>query len=235
MPYTTKRNFDHHKVWRPNFFNHQTLQQPKIDLMVTKKTFSHHNVWRSNFFNCQTLQQPKTFGCQHYNDQKFVVTLLYGDRNYSIAIEQWQSLEWWPNVFDPHPTHPHHHMAIKIFQLLKGVQASAIISEKQPMLSFLGNQKILVTIWWCGCVKWQSKFFGCHPTIKGMSNSDQMLLRAFQKHMVRPLFVATKKFFSPQGKAIKNISVTAMFVTENSLVATKGTDQISSITHPCGN
>jgi hypothetical protein len=26
-----------------------------------------------------------------------------------------------------------------------------------------------------------------------------------------------------------------MFVTENSLVATKGTDQISSITHPCGN
>jgi hypothetical protein len=37
-------------------------------------------------------------------------------------------------------------MAIKIFWSLKGVQASTIISEKQPLLSLLNNQKNLVTI-----------------------------------------------------------------------------------------
>jgi hypothetical protein len=58
--------------------------------------------------------------------------------------------------------------------------------------------------------------------------------RLFQKHMTRPLFVATKKFRSPQGRVIKNILVTAVFTTKNCLVATKGTNQISSITHPCG-
>jgi hypothetical protein len=37
-------------------------------------------------------------------------------------------------------------MVTKIFQSLKGVQASTIILKKQPLLSFLGDQKILVTI-----------------------------------------------------------------------------------------
>jgi hypothetical protein len=46
--------------------------------------------------------------------------------------------------------------------------------------------------------------------------------------------VETKKFQSPQGKVIKKILITAAFATKNNLVATKGTDQISSIAHPCG-
>jgi hypothetical protein len=58
--------------------------------------------------------------------------------------------------------------------------------------------------------------------------------KAFQKHMTRPFFVATKKFRLPQGKVIKNISITIVFTIENFLVATKGIDQISSISHPCG-
>jgi hypothetical protein len=49
-------------------------------------------------------------------------------------------------------------------------------------------------------------------------------MRAFQKHMTHPLFVATKKFKSPQGKVIKKNLITAAFATKNSLVATKGTD-----------
>jgi len=59
-------------------------------------------------------------------------------------------------------------------------------------------------------------------------------MRAFQKHMTHPLFVATKKFKSPQGKVIKKNLITATFATKNSLVATKGTNHISSIGHPCG-
>jgi hypothetical protein len=62
-------------------------------------------------------------------------------------------------------------------------------------------------------------------------------MKVFQKHMTRPLFalfVATKKFQSPQGRVIKKNLITAAFATKNSLVATKGTDQISSIAHPCG-
>jgi hypothetical protein len=61
-----------------------------------------------------------------------------------------------------------------------------------------------------------------------------------------PLFVATKKFWLPQGRAIEKNLVAAMFttkislvttmlVTKNSLVTTKQANQISSITHPCGN
>ncbi len=111
--------------------------------MVTKNKFNHHNVWQSNFFQLPNL----AFGHQRYNDQKFVVTLLYGNRNYLVAIKQWQSLGWWPKTFGHHPTHPHHQMVTKIFQSLKGVQASTIILKKQPLLSFLGDRKILVTIW----------------------------------------------------------------------------------------
>jgi len=100
---------------------------------------------------CMTIeffQLPNlAFGHQRCNDQKFVVTLLYGNQNYLVAIKQWQSLGWWPKTFGHHRTHPHHQMVTKIFQSLKGVQASTIILKKQPLLSFLGDQKILVTIW----------------------------------------------------------------------------------------
>jgi hypothetical protein len=52
--------------------------------------------------------------------------------------------------------------------------------------------------------------------------------------MMRLLFVATKNFQSPQGRAIQKISIIVMFTIENSLVTTKGTNQIPSIAHPCG-
>jgi hypothetical protein len=83
-----------------------------------------------------------------------------------------------------------------------------------------------------------SKFFQSPSKRLPLSNGDKIFLvtttKAFQKHTMHPLFVATKKFWLPQGRVIKNISVIAVFTTKNYLVATKGTNQISSIAHPCG-
>jgi hypothetical protein len=71
------------------------------------------------------------------------------------------------------------------------------------------------------------------------------MMKDFQKHMMGHLFVATKKFWLLQGRAIEKKLVVAMFTTkkifgcqnvhnQNSLVTTKRANQISSITHPCG-
>jgi hypothetical protein len=48
-------------------------------------------------------------------------------------------------------------MAIEIFWSPKGVQMCAIILEKQPSLSLLGNRKNLVANQWWGHVGWQRK------------------------------------------------------------------------------
>jgi hypothetical protein len=50
------------------------------------------------------------------------------------------------NFFSCHSTHHNHQMVIEIFWLLKMVWVSAIILEKQPLFSFLSNQKLFVAI-----------------------------------------------------------------------------------------
>jgi hypothetical protein len=43
----------------------------------------------------------------------------------------------------------------------KGVWSCAIILEKKSSLtSLMGGWRISITIWWCGYVEWQPKFFG---------------------------------------------------------------------------
>jgi hypothetical protein len=69
---------------------------------------------------------------------------------------------WWPKYFSRHSTCPHHWMVTK-----RG-GACVIILEKKihAPLSFLGDWRISVTIWWCGCVEWWPKNLHCHPMVK---------------------------------------------------------------------
>ncbi len=94
---------------------------------------------------CMTIdffQLPNlAFGHQRCNDQKFVVTLLYGNRNYLVTIKQWQSLGWWPKTFGHHPTHPHHQMVTKIFQSLKGCKHQLLFWKKITLTFLFGRSK----------------------------------------------------------------------------------------------
>jgi hypothetical protein len=68
---------------------------------------------------------------------------------------------WGDDFFFSHLlTYPHHQMATYKISSLKGVGGCAIILGENIHLplSLLGNQKILVTIQWCG-----PKNFDCHP------------------------------------------------------------------------
>ncbi len=95
-------------------------------------------------------------------------------------------------------------LVTKNFQSPKRVGACVTILGKKnlyPLLSFFGNQKMLVTIWWWGCVKQWLKIFGCHPTHPHSLKMIEIFLSP-QKWATEffqlPILMEIENFQSPQ-------------------------------------
>jgi hypothetical protein len=105
------------------------------------------------------------FGCpkEHGGDEFFIKKMVL-----HAAPPFWQS-----NFLNFHPTYPHYRMATKN----DGAYAIILVEKKIiPHFPILVDKRILVTIQWCGCVRWRPKFFSCHL----MVGICQMAINFFQ-------------------------------------------------------
>ncbi len=94
------------------------------------------------------------------------------NKKYLIAIGQWRSFRWRSNFFGRHSTHPPLSYGNWKYLVVKTDVGMCYHFGKQPMVSFSGDRKILVSFWWWGRVRWWWKKIG-HPSHNDRGNQKK--------------------------------------------------------------